>query len=388
MSDFLVTVGVATRNRLYYMEKVFEQIYKLGKQVQIVISDNSDDNTLEKTLSKYIDGNRVIYVYTKGRISVVENYNKTAEFATGKYYICIGDDDIVLPYIIDVAKWMERKSIDAVKTSREVTYIWPGASSKFGRVSLTSISTRNYKFDSEQGVIDVLKSGCQDYITANMVGSYHALVAMERMNQVRKKTGYYFAGFSPDIYSATCLCLLDNMKCMYIDFPVSVPGSCVYSATNRASKSIAISSVEEAISKYSTPEYKWGEEIPYYYTPETTWAETMIKAVKDMKRQDLLVFFNKKQLVNELYSRWTSHREEIERILTEDEKKMIDMGQEESIKSKYSVFRKFMRRFNGEVKDIFFVVNSEQAEKKINCNIDKIIKMIDWDIYGDDANGK
>ncbi|MBS6375021.1 MAG: glycosyltransferase [Erysipelotrichaceae bacterium] len=371
MKKYLVSVGIATRNRGFYMLKVFDQLYKLGKDVQIVISDNSDNNELEHQLKEYIDNDRVKYIYTKDKLSVVNNYNITATHATGEYYICIGDDDIVLSNVLDLAKWMRKCNIDAVKTSREITYIWPGASSKFGRISFTSISKKSYSFDCEQGVIEALQDGCQNYLITNMVGSYHGLVRMSRMNEVFDKTGVYFGGFSPDIYSATCLSLLPNMKCVYLDFPISVPGSCAKSATNRSSKRTAISTVEEAIKTYSNIGYKWSEEIPYFYTPETTWAETMTKAIKAMGREDLFEYFNKKTLVNSIYTRWTDYAHDLYSVFTEEERNLISDDYTQKANTNYSKLRKLLRRFHGEVKDIFFVSDNFKAKKKIDSYMKK-----------------
>lgn len=102
--NYLVSVGIATRNRQYYTERVIRRILEIGKlfgeNIEVCVSDNSDDNILEKNLSDIIKNNSIKYLFCPKKISVVRNYDNTAKMATGEYYICIGDDDLILPTYI------------------------------------------------------------------------------------------------------------------------------------------------------------------------------------------------------------------------------------------------------------------------------------------------
>ena len=365
--NYLVSVGIATRNRQFYAEKTIRQIYSISEDIQIVVSDNSDDDSLGHMIEDLLQEDRIVYIYTPQRISVVENYDMTAKYSTGEYYICIGDDDIILSNIVDVAEWMRANGYDAAKTSREITYIWPGASSKFGRLVIERIDNGYYEFDCVEGVKTVLKNGCQSYIQIDTAGSYHALIKTSRMNELRTITGYCFSGFSPDIYNATGLSLLKNMRCVKINFPVSVPGSCVHSATNRSAHNAAISSVPEAISKYGREGYVWDERVPYYYTPETVWADTMLKALHDMDRDDLIdAYYNKAIVVNKMYYRWVDSRSEIDRILKDEEKELIKNGDNakwERFTNKKSFVRKIKLRLHGKALDVPLVSDNNRAER-------------------------
>ena len=353
--EYLISVGIATRNRQYYAEKVIKQILRLGDNIEICVSDNSDNEDLRSAIERIEKNEQIKYKYTKGRISVVENYNITAEIATGEYYICIGDDDIILPTIFDVVNWMKNNKIDAVKTSRQLSYAWPVKGEYKGKMRVGFFTNDAYLFDAHKSVITLLKNGCQGYLYSDMAGSYHSLVRMEKMNMVKEITGYYFNGFSPDIYSAVCLSLLPNMRCAHFGFPVSIPGHCKASASYRGKKRKAVSSVEDAISNYSKKDYQWDKLVPYYYTPETTWAESAIKAVKMMGRDDLIDdYYCQEHLVNILYKRWVEYRKELLGFLTSDQKQMINIEKNyvnpNILNLDRTFFDKIVSRINGDVR--------------------------------------
>ena len=68
----------------------------------IVLNDASPENVDEIVLS-YSD-NRIKYYKNEknvGAVDVVDNWNKCLEYATGDYFVCIGDDDKLLPNALE-----------------------------------------------------------------------------------------------------------------------------------------------------------------------------------------------------------------------------------------------------------------------------------------------
>ena len=251
----------------------------------------------------------------------------------GEYYCSIGDDDIVLPSIIDLAKWMKKNNVDIARTSRVTYYQWPvndGMTAQNPRekgfLAMGPYTAQYRVFNPLDGVIDVLKHGCQTYLSTDMGGSYHALVSMSLMNKAYSVTGYYYSGFSPDIYNATILSLVDSSKAIYVDFPISIPGICPESASYRALNKCAVSSVEDAIQTYGKQGYIWDSRVPYYFMPQTTWAVSMLNAIDDMGRQDLITkYFNREYLVNSCLNYQNGkHRENVMKMLKEDEISLIN----------------------------------------------------------------
>lgn len=366
--NYLISVGIATRNRQYYAEKVIRKTSELDESIEICVSDNSTENTLENDLADLISSGQVKYRYIREKISVVENYNNTAAMANGEYYICIGDDDLILPTIFDVVRWMKENKIDAVRSSRQLNYKWPVPGNCDGTLSVGYFTTDCHTFNAFESVVQLLKNGCQGYLYSDLAGSYHALVRMEKMQDVREISGFYFSGFSPDIYSAVCLSLLENLRCAYFDFPVSVPGWCIHSATYRGRHRIAVSTVDEAIKNYSKEGYLWEKLIPRYYTPETTWAETVLKALKKMGRQDLVDrYFNRELLVNLVYNRWSEYRDIISENLTKEELGLLHEDKSylnpNQLELGRTFFDKVYSRITGDVRVYCNVKDNYEAEK-------------------------
>ena len=126
----LVSIIIPTRNRQTYTDKTLRTILSYKSPIEIIVQDNSDDNTLADMIADILDDDHVIYHHINNRIAGVDNYNIAAQYATGEFFCAIGDDDIVLPNIIDCAVWMKRNQIDAVLPSKQSTYFWPDENSQ------------------------------------------------------------------------------------------------------------------------------------------------------------------------------------------------------------------------------------------------------------------
>ena len=327
MKDFLVSVAVPTYNRQKYAEATVRQIENMGDDIQIVITDNSTDDSLGRRISDICDGNRVKYIYTPLKMAVVENYDKAAKNSDGEFFISIGDDDILLKSVIRLAKWMKNNNVDAVRTSRSSVYSWPSDDRiSNGLLALGPFSGEMIKIDPYDATLNTLKKGCQSYMELDMIGTYHEIASMDLMRKAYNICGYYYSGLSPDIYSSTVLSLMPNIKAYKFDYPISIPGFCPNSATFRGKKGVAVSTVEDAIKKYGKPGLAWDSKVPRFYMPQTTWAVSMIQAVKDMGKEDLLErYFDKAYLINACCNyQGGIHKDKLMEYLTNEEKTLID----------------------------------------------------------------
>ena len=78
MKDFLISVIIPTRNRQSYAEAAVKNILSLGSDIQIIVQDNSNDDSLYRRLKTLIDGDRLVYHYRKDKIAGIDNYNIAA----------------------------------------------------------------------------------------------------------------------------------------------------------------------------------------------------------------------------------------------------------------------------------------------------------------------
>ena len=235
MRGNLISVIIPTRNRQLYAERTIRQICDLHLDIQVVVQDNSDDDSLRKMILDLIENNSIDYSYESEPLPFSENYDRAAMRANGKFLCAIGDDDGVLPDIIECALWMDKEGIDAVKPAKDLIYFHPGNKDKKRNACLgVSYYSGRYRFSNpEVGVIDLLNDGGCNYLRKDLIGSYHGLVRMDMMNKVKEYTGRYYGGLTPDMYSVICLSLMPGVRFAVLDYPISLPGATSPSTVSR-----------------------------------------------------------------------------------------------------------------------------------------------------------
>lgn len=94
----LVSVLIPTHNRPDYLEialnSVLAQTYG---NIQIVISDNGDDELSRERLAPYLARHPHIIYYRQRGMTAVENFRKCMELSTGEYINYLMDDDVFHP---------------------------------------------------------------------------------------------------------------------------------------------------------------------------------------------------------------------------------------------------------------------------------------------------
>ena len=124
----LLSIIIPTKNRQYTAVFAVESVLDIeSDDIEVVIQDCSDDNSLEDLLRlKFEDDPRVKYFYSDSEPSLTDNWNLAIGNTSGKYICGIGDDDAVMPLCIEIANWMNQNSVDAVLGS-QIVYIWKDA---------------------------------------------------------------------------------------------------------------------------------------------------------------------------------------------------------------------------------------------------------------------
>lgn len=327
-NKFVLSVIIPTRNRAKYAEAAIRHILKLSSEIQIIVCDNSDDPGLKEKISDITILEQLEYHYIPERIAAIDNYNYAAGFAKGEYFCAIGDDDTLLPNIIECIEWMRKNDLDVVKPSKNLTYFWPNynnSSSKSALVWADKFDALVKQYNPRDGVIELLENGGQDYQDLPLIGSYHCIVRTACMNKVYELTGRYYGGCSPDMYSAVCLSLLPNIKAVGINYPVTLPGVCSSSTSAASNEGKHIGKLEDAPHFIGLKEpYKWDQRIPYLYSVETIWCETMFKALDAMQADSLIeVHFDRSKLINAIVNNNKDELNIVKQYLSSEDKKLV-----------------------------------------------------------------
>ena len=347
----LLSIIIATKNRQRYVLHAIESILSIpDNRVELVIQDNGENNSLYYSLSKYSEDKRLRYRYTPPPFSSTDNFNAGIELSTGEYICLIGDDDGVNPEIIDATFWAKCNNIDALVGNIAANYRWDNISAPdtlFTKMTdntlIISHFTSNLIYPNiKESLLQFSLNGCTYYLDFALPKLYHGIVKRNHMEFIKKKTGNYLSGLSPDIYaSITLACIVQKMA--YIDYPLTIPGVCAESGSIQEGQIKKHSKrLEDAPHFRDRGSYYWSEEVPRIYCVETIWADSGIAALRDMDRHDLIKKFNKYKLYAHIINR--------NRSVTKDVLTHMSLTQKQSyIKQIHSLFLLFLAFTTGPI---------------------------------------
>ena len=296
MANKLLSIVVPTKNRYYYLKYLIQLVKNLdSEEVEMVIQDNSDDNTefvdyLEKEKFDFIR-----YDYVKGQIPMSVNSDKAILNSTGEFICFLGDDDGFTKYLLDGVRWMKSEGVDAVKPA-ELTYYWPDApQGKSAEMSFYPFTGKVRYVSAYEELLKVLKTGIQN--RGCMPMAYHAVVSRAAMDRVYKIAGSFFPGNSPDISNAVALSLVVN-KFAIVDYPWAYSGNSAYKGGGVFARGNSAPKITEIPWFRPSPEQRWSKLVPRIASGSNIWADSAIETLKNMNREDLIGVIN----FDELYS--------------------------------------------------------------------------------------
>jgi glycosyltransferase involved in cell wall biosynthesis len=293
----LLSIVIPTRNRMPYAISAIQSILEISDtRLELVVQDNGESRALEAWIQTNIQDARLQYSYCGRPLSFVDNFNAAVNSASGEYVCLIGDDDGINPEIMKAAEWAQGQSVDSLSVKTRANYIWPDAgipSTIFTKVTggvLTIFDFRGAIIDTdgEKEMRAFVRAGGMNYLNHNLPKLYHGLVRRDCLEKIKKKTGAYFGGLSPDIFASLAMACVAKRMVM-TDYPLTLPGACGASASiiegvkKRNSKNL-----EEAPHLRDRGEYHWSELVPRIYSVETIWADSGVAALRAMGRDDLV----------------------------------------------------------------------------------------------------
>lgn len=365
----LLSIVVPTRNRQFYAVQTIKQILKVtDKYVQIVVSDNSDDDRL-RMLIKNLDDQRVKYEYIAERIPGVDNYANGISMSDGEYVCCIGDDDGVLREIVDLAQWASENNVKAIKPGVQAAYIWPNTVElyKTGCLSLDKIDASYQIVNPKSELKEFLKTGCIDFPNAKLVKAYHGIVRRDMFEKIKRKTGRYCGGLSPDIYLSVSLSLLtDEVVC--VNVPVTIFGACKQSTTGDSLNKTNVGRLEDA-PHFVGQAYEWSNLVPRYYCGTNIWADSALHALSDMG-SEWISLFSVEHLTCACLLAYKEYTEEIMDNFTRnngDEEKLASLMQTESASYSRRRLKNWIKQqkvlfdIYKKIRDLYFKISDSQS---------------------------
>jgi glycosyltransferase involved in cell wall biosynthesis len=298
IKDPILSILIATKNRIPYCIQVIETILKFPDQdFELVIQDNSDSLELFDYV-KGITDSRFVYNYTPPPFSSIDNFNKVISLSKGQYSCLIGDDDSINPDIFKIVRSASAYNIDSIVPSLKVIYWWPDATKNIkgkenanGLLSIGHLSS-NVEFLSTDGEVEkLMKSGGQGYMNLNLPKLYHGVVKTKYLHSIKEKTGFFVGGLSPDINISVALASFIE-KIVRIDYPLTISGICIASTSADSATGKNTSKLEDAPHFRNRGSYRWSKEVPKFYSGINIWADSALASLRDMKRFDLINKFD------------------------------------------------------------------------------------------------
>jgi len=316
--DFDLSILIPTRNRGIYLVKTLTQIVTfLGNKVEIVVQDNSDTDELASTIKESFQQN-VKYHYCPGNLSFVENFNKAIENASGKYLCLIGDDDGVLPNVLDYVEYCINNHIEVMVPEINFEYFYPYSvpikKLSEGAIRYLRKKPKIHKVNIEKELIRLLKNGGINYTGYRLGKLYHGIVLKDLLTRIREKQEYFVGGLTPDIYLAASLSI--NCKfAYYVTEPLTIAGVCPLSGSSQSSRGVHVGNYDDAPHLKGHDGYEWSKEVPKFYSVETIWSDSLLAAIRDNGRDDLLKLYSSTKLVSYCYFHYKSYRNECNKVL-------------------------------------------------------------------------
>ncbi len=373
MNKYKLSIVIPTKNRQFYCIKAVEQVLKYtSENVQIIIQDNSDDSKIIESYIKTVKSDRLVYNYTKKVLSFVDNFSEAISLASGLYICMIGDDDGVLTNIESMVDYCIKNDIDCYAPSQNVVYIWPNENpiiknAENGYLCISNVSASQNNVDCEFVLKKLIKQGFQDYQKLDVPRLYHGLVKKEILERIKKKTGHYFGGLTPDMYMIVALCV-ECKKVVSSKKPVTISGICPGSGSSASATGKHTGKLEEAPHFIGHTQYLWDERVPKIYTVETIWADTGLHALNDFGKSDVSALFDSKKFLSSLSVKYPQFKEEYKEYRTLYGRDNILRPFAIKINSLkdfvLKIFRKIFRK-KGAVKKYYNVIDIESATQII-----------------------
>lgn len=279
----LLSVLVPTKNNPSFIRPLVEGFRKWAKNdpddIELVIVDNSDFINHE---IQQISGGNVRYIWSNDQIDMLQNFDKCVGLAAGVYSIIIGDDDTVLPSIIEVVRDIADLGFDSAMCIAGV-YYWPGVNSYWvpnntdGYYMTSKNSKQPSNFNVKDGLDRLLRSGGCQY-KSFLPSAYHGIVKTKILQSFIKQYGTAFPGPSPDISNAVLLAL-NNVTCrLYSSFVVS--GARIGSASAEGALHGHHGPLAERLSYINRGGFSWPSDVPGFFCGPTMWSVSVAHTLK------------------------------------------------------------------------------------------------------------
>lgn len=290
MENPLLSVVVPTKNRYEYLKYLIQLVKSINdERIELVIQDNSDDNTEIKNYLNEDNYSFVNYHYVTGFVPMATNSDKAILNSKGNYVCFIGDDDGITNRIMYWVEWMRDNGVDALMPLT-VNYYWPEVKSSRGfsyggKLLYKNITKKVTYRNCEKVLIDVISKGFINRGKLPLV--YHGIVRRDTLNKIYDKCQTYFPGSSPDIANGVALSLVAE-KYAYVEDAVIISGASKYHGGGTKLIGKRHPDLKDVLWFLPGAVENWDKRLPRIAEGESIWCDSALKSLAAMGREDLI----------------------------------------------------------------------------------------------------
>ncbi|MCM2472752.1 glycosyltransferase family 2 protein [Rhizobium sp. CG5] len=224
-----LSICVPSRNRQYYFKKTIEGILRSSRtDFELVLVDNSDDpSIMNDYMKEVVKDPRVVYLPSTDRtLSMLDNWERTLEAATGNWVTVIGDDDYIDPDVMIVLRKVvaANPGVEAFAWGA-LNYMWPSPQTRVQNVMIgfNHNVVKVPRSDSLKGMFGWHKAGI---IPKAGFSVYHSAISRPLLEKIKQTfCGRYFEHPTVD-YDMAMKVIVTGREFAFCQRPFSVMGSC------------------------------------------------------------------------------------------------------------------------------------------------------------------
>ncbi len=229
------SVVIPTRNRQRYCIEAIKTVTRLQrKDIEIIIPDSSDDQSLKQQLEDNDLIDMVTYLPPDGgSLSMEDNWERAIEHLSGEWVIYIGDDDGFTTNSFDVFDHLtETFNIKAFIWPRTF-YKWPCYPTEVAgqlKYSIAAYGLTATFLDARKYVNDAFEWKTDGKWPDLGPSVYHGLIHASIITELKGQNGKYFVGECSD-YSSAILNASRINYFMHYNMPLTIMGASTRSNT-------------------------------------------------------------------------------------------------------------------------------------------------------------
>lgn len=289
MGKPLLSVVVPTKDRYKYLKHLIKLIQSYNSdEWEIVVQDNTDDNTEILEFLKDLNYSGCKYFHEKGQIPMTTNADKAILHSEGEYVCFLGDDDGVCPNAIEYCRLMKEKGYEALR-SNLADYNWPDAVLRYenvgGQLYMPKITKHQSVLLSKDVLDDVVKRGFVD--RGKLPSVYHGIVSRKTLDRVYDRCKTFFPGQSPDISGGISVALtIDSF--IYVDDIVTISGASKFHGGTTLGMNKQYPEIKDMVWFRPNADKIWYPKLPKIAVGSIIWAESSIETFNAFGCEDII----------------------------------------------------------------------------------------------------